>query len=221
MSKNLGPSLLSKTINHLKNRLLAGLLIIAPVGITFWILRLILGNLDELLKPVLGKALGVVVPGLGLLGLLAILYLTGLIVSNVLGRWLVGKGQEALMQLPLVKYVYSPVKQLAEAFSGGAAASFKRVVLVEYPRADCWAIAFQTGAARGVNGQPLAIVYVPGAPTPSSGWVAVFPQEQVHDTDLTVAEALNLVISGGSMAPSRITGILPGPHAGEKGSSVG
>ena len=208
MSKGPDSPILRKIIHHLKDRLLAGLLIIAPLGIAYFILRLILQNIDGLLKPLLEKALGLVVPGLGLISLLVLVYLTGLLVTNFLGRWLVGKGQEALLWLPLIRSVYSPVKQFVETFSGNSSSSFKRVVLVEYPKADCWAVGFLTGMTQGTNGKPMAIVYLPGAPTPYSGWVSMFPMEQVHDTSLTVTEAMNMIISGGAMAPSQISGIL-------------
>lgn len=209
MSESPARPVLRKINIHLRARFLAGLLALVPVGITIWILVFILRNMDGFLQPILEQAFGTRIPGLGLISLLVIIYLIGLLVSNYLGRWLINKGQQALLKIPIVSSIYSPAKQLIETFSSTSHAGFKRVVLIEYPRMECWTVGFLTGTTQGASGQPLALVYIPSAPTPYSGWVAILPIEQVYDTNLTVTEAMNLVVSGGIMAPQQLSAILP------------
>ena len=189
---------------HLARTIGAGLLLLVPVVITYLVLRLLFTSIDDVLQPALEEAFGRRFPGLGAAILVVLVYLAGLVASRVVGRRLIRLGQGLLLRVPVIGSVYSAAKQLIESFSGEAATGFKRVVVIEYPREGLWTIGFLTGTTTDERGQAMGLVYIPTAPTPQSGWVAILPMGQIYDTDLTVGAAMRLVLSGGISAPPRI-----------------
>ena len=136
--------------------------------------------------------------------LLLLVYVVGLTWELDLGRRLLGSGQRVLMSLPIVKIVYAPARQLIQSFSGSGPSGFKRVVVIEYPRQGTWMLGFLTSITTGKDGVRMGVVYVPTAPTPNSGWVAMLPITEVCDTQLTVQEAMTMVLSGGIATPDEI-----------------
>ncbi|MBI2872600.1 MAG: DUF502 domain-containing protein [Chloroflexi bacterium] len=193
---------------HLSQTIGTGILLLVPVVITYLVLRLVFTSIDGVLAPWVAQVLGRTpipyIQGLGLVAMVLLIYIAGLVGRNFLGRQIVRGGQQALLRIPVIKTVYSPAKQLIESFSGTGSTGFKRVVMVEYPRVGAWTIGFLTGTTQDETGATLALVYIPTAPTPNSGWVAILPLEDVYDTDLTVPEATRLVLSGGIVSPSRL-----------------
>jgi uncharacterized membrane protein len=140
----------------------------------------------------------------GIAVLVVFIYVMGLVGANVLGKKLIYWGQQLLLKFPIVNFVYSAAKELIESFSGQRTTGLKRVVMIEYPRADVWAIGFLTSTTIDEKGRVLGMVYIPTAPTPNSGWVAILPMEQVYDTDLSVPIAMRMVLSGGIVTPPQI-----------------
>lgn len=191
-------------LRHLRGRLTAGLLLLVPLLITYWVLNLAFHFLDGLFEPIFQRTLGISVPGLGIGLLLLLTYLAGLLATNWIGRGIIRAGQTAILQLPLVKTVYEASKQLIESFSGTGKSGFKRVVFIEYPRKDIWTLGFLTGTTRDEMGKELGIVYIPTTPTPTSGAMVLLPLEEIRDTDMTVQAALRLVLSGGINSPPQI-----------------
>ncbi|MBI2166143.1 MAG: DUF502 domain-containing protein [Chloroflexi bacterium] len=198
------PSVGQSLVRHFRSTLVAGLLLLVPVVITYLVLRLLFTSIDSLLQPGVEAILGRKIPGLGILVLAFLVYLAGLFSVNVLGKQAVKLGQNILLRIPVIRAVYSPAKQLIESFSDIKATGFKRVVLIEYPRAGAWTVGFLTGVTSDENGRRMALVYIPTAPTPQSGWVALVPVEDVFDTDLSVQVALQMVLSGGIVTPPQI-----------------
>jgi uncharacterized membrane protein len=194
----------SGLLRHFRNTLITGLLILVPVVITYWILRFIFESLDGILQPVIRPILGRGIPGVGIAVLVVFIYVMGLVGANVLGKKLIYWGQQLLLKFPIVNFVYSAAKELIESFSGQRTTGLKRVVMIEYPRADVWAIGFLTSTTIDEKGRVLGMVYIPTAPTPNSGWVAILPMEQVYDTDLSVPIAMRMVLSGGIVTPPQI-----------------
>ena len=192
-------------MRHLSKTLGSGLLVIVPIGLTYLVLKFLFDIMDGLLEPVVGAAFGRHIPGAGLAFLALLVYLAGLLTLHFLGRRLLKLGMVLLLKVPVVGTVYSTAKQLIDSFGGTGDTGFKRVVVVEYPRVSCWTIGFLTGTTKDRNGETFALVYIPTAPTPNSGWVAVLPYDDVRDTDLTVQTALRLVLSGGITVPDRIS----------------
>ena len=189
---------------HFRQTMVAGVLLLIPIVITFLILRFVWEFVDGVLRPALENVLDLSFPGLGVAAMLLLIYLLGLLWDVDLGRRLVRRGQRLLLSLPIIGAVYAPARQLIDSFSGSGSAGFKRVVWVEYPRPGAWAIGFLTALTTGKDGISMGVIYIPTAPTPNSGWVAIIPIEDVYDTDLSVQEAMTMVFSGGIATPEHI-----------------
>ena len=188
---------------HLRRAFVRGLFVLIPVVLTYMVLKLLFDIVDGVLQPLVEAVFGSRVPGLGLLFLAALVYLTGLLVANVLGRRIVELLKGGLLRIPVVSNVYSTSGKLIDSFSGSSDMGFKRVVAIEHPRRGAWTLGFLTSFIEEAPGKRMAIVYIPTAPMPNSGWVAILPVEEVYDTDLSIDTAMNLVLSGGITAPSR------------------
>lgn len=188
-------------VNHLKGKFLAGLFVVIPVGITIFILKFlfnfadgILGShLDYLLELVIHKDLHI--PGLGMVTGAVMVYLAGLLATNVLGNQLLRFADELLSHIPLVRSIYSSSKQLMKVFQEGKT-SYRRAVFVEWPRQGVKAVGFVTAEVvrDGVN---LVVVYVPTMPNPTSGFALFFREDEVFDSGMNVEEAVKFVVSGG------------------------
>ncbi len=189
--------------------LIAGLLVWLPLAATILVLRGLVGFLDRtlLLLPAAyrpDELIGFHIPGLGVVLTLVVLLLTGLIAANLFGKQLVRAWEALLERIPLVRSIYSAVKQLAETmFSDGK--SFRKVLLIEYPRKGSWTLAFQTsadvGEAQLKTGCDVINVYVPTTPNPTSGFFLMIPKEEVVELEMSVDEGLRMLISMGAIVP--------------------
>jgi uncharacterized membrane protein len=139
-----------------------------------------------------------------LAALLVLVYLIGFLGRNFLGLRLVQLVQLILMHVPVVSTVYNATRRLIESFSGPGGTGLKRVVMLEYPRLGMWTVGFLTGLVTNESNEQMALIYVPTAPTPYTGWLGIVPISQVFDTDLSVSVAFNMVLSGGVVAPASI-----------------
>ena len=193
-----------KIARHIRSTLIAGVLILVPIAITYILLKWVFDNIDGLLQPLLEGITDRHIPGLGLLVLLIIVYLLGLIWTKRLGRRTIRTLQLFLLKIPLIGAIYGPARKLIESFTGDSAAGFKRVVVVEYPKQGTWMIGFLTGISNVVPGTTMGVIYLPTAPTPNSGWVAMVPIQNIYDTTMTVREAMSMVLSGGISSPVQI-----------------
>ncbi len=185
---------------HFKKVIIAGLFAIAPIALTYWILKITFEFLDNFTSPFLRKV-NIDIPGLGLLLTLALIYILGLFVTNVLGKKLFSWGERILTNIPIVKSIYLTIRQITQTFSGTASQNFQSVVYVEYPRKRLWTLAFVTGTS--VNEQKLEFyhLFVPTTPNPTSGIFIMIPKEDTLPAEMNVEEALKTVISGGMLAP--------------------
>ena len=192
-------------VKHLKGTFIAGLFVVIPVGITLFILEFlfsftdgILGSyLDRLFSILTGKELHF--PGLGIVTGAVVIYLAGLLATNVLGNQLLKLGDNLMSRIPLVKSIYSSSKQLIKVFKEGKS-SYRRAVFVEWPRPGVKAIGFVTAEIER-NGEQLVVVYIPTMPNPTSGFALFFREEDVFESGMTVEEAVKFVVSGGAMLP--------------------
>ena len=203
----------------LRRWLFAGLLVLAPLGITLWVLQWIVGTLDQTLlilperwQP--DRLIGFRIPGLGVLLTLAILLAVGAITSNFVGRKLVSWGDALLNRIPVVRGIYSSVKQVSDTLFSPSGNAFRTAVLVQWPRADVWTIAFVTGAPGGevITHLPddFVSVYVPTTPNPTGGYFVMLRRRDCIELKMTVDEALRYVISMGVVVPS--TPIITNPR---------
>ncbi len=195
----------------LRRWLFAGLLVLAPLGITLWVLQWIIGTLDQtlLILPAAwqpDRYLGYRVPGLGVLLALGILLLVGALASNFVGRKLVAWSDAVLHRIPVVRSIYSSVKQVSDTLFSPSGNAFRTAVLVEWPRPGAWTIALVTGSPGGdvANHLPgdYVSVYVPTTPNPTSGYFMILPRKDCVELKMSVEEALRYVISMGVVAPN-------------------
>lgn len=198
-------------MGHFRRYLIAGLLVWVPVGITWFVIKFMIDLMDQtvLLLPVSLRPenlLGYRIWGLGVVLTLVILLVTGMIVANLIGRKLVSIGERLLDRIPLVRSIYSGVKQVMETMLAGSGKSFRSVVLVEYPRRDMWTLAFLTGE-RGVKemedktGRELSHIFVPTTPNPTSGFFLVLPSSDVIVLDMSIDDGLKMIMSAGVVIP--------------------
>lgn len=198
-----------KIVSSIRRNIVTGLLFLLPIAITYMVLQFLFNTIDGVVRPTVQELLNriyprlgnKVVPGAGIIILVIFVYLAGLLGSNIFGRWLGKFIQRFFLRVPIVSVIYSTVKQLVESFGGEGSTGFKRVVLFEYPRTGCWTIGFLTNFTKDENNKLMALIYIPTAPTPNSGWLSIVPVEDVYDTDLSVQEAMRIVLSGGTVAP--------------------
>ena len=194
----------------MKRYIIAGLLVWVPLGITIWVLVFLVTTLDQTLlllpesvRP--ERIIGFRVPGIGALLSFAILVLTGAIAANFFGARLIRLWEALLGRIPVVKSIYSSVKQVSDTLLSDSGNAFRKALLVEFPYPGSWTIAFQTGApAKAVAGYlqtEHVSVYVPTTPNPTSGYFVMLPVSRVHELDMTVDEALKYIISMGVVAP--------------------
>ena len=189
---------------HLRRVMTAGLIVVVPLAITFWVLRLVFNLMDGFLGPLIDDRIGRHIPGIGIVAMLVLVYVAGLLWElSRLSRRMIEGVQKWLLSIPIVGAVYSPARQLIDSFSGTSESGFKRVVLIEYPKAGTWMIGFLTSTTMTRDGE-MGVVYVPTAPTPNSGWVGVVPIGGVYDVDMSVQQAMSMVLSGGIVTPDSI-----------------
>ncbi|VAX08095.1 Uncharacterized membrane anchored protein Mext_4159 [hydrothermal vent metagenome] len=201
----------------LRRYLVAGLLVWVPLVITMLVVQLLVQWADNSLL-LLPKAyrpeqlLGTNIPGLGVALTFFILLLTGAIVANFFGRKLVALWERVLESIPLVRSVYSAAKQLAETMFTSDSNSFRKVLLVEFPRRGLWALAFQTGTDMGEaqrkTGRDIINVYIPTTPNPTGGYFVMVPREDVQELDMSVDEGLRMLMSMGAVVPDASKDIL-------------
>ncbi len=202
----------------MKKYLIAGLLVWLPLAVTIWVLQAVLGVLDGVFVWLLNGSQVVLpagsqsfiemlrrVPGLGVLIMLAGLLLTGIFATNFIGQWSLRQGHRVLSKIPIVKSIYSSVQQVSDTLFSSSGNAFREAVLVQYPRAGCWTIAFVTGkpggeAARHLEGDWLSL-YVPTTPNPTSGFFLMVARADVISLAMSVDDALKYVISMGVVAP--------------------
>ena len=208
-----------ESVEALKRYLIAGLLVWVPLGITIWVLQLLLSTLDQTLLLVPERArpealFGFHIPGLGALLAFAILILTGVVAANFFGARVILLWESVLTRIPVVKSIYSSVKQVSDTLLSDTGNAFRKALLVEYPYQGCWTIAFQTGspavAVAGHLASEHVSVYVPTTPNPTSGFFLMLPRSRVHELDMTVDEALKYIISMGVVAPRPHTNVTAG-----------
>jgi uncharacterized membrane protein len=193
----------------IKKYILTGLLVLIPLFLTGWVLLTLFHWTDRVLNLIPRayrpeELLGFPVPGLGLILTVAIIFVIGGLVANVIGRKLVATGESILEKIPFLRWFYFSSKQIIEAVFINSQDSFNRAVLLEYPRKGIYSIGFITGEASGQLGDKVPAsftVFVPTTPNPTSGYLIVVPEDQTIPLDWTVDEAFRVIISAGVIMP--------------------
>ena len=198
-------------MKRLRRYLIAGILVWLPLGVTIFLLKVLSGLVDKTLAPIPprfqpGALFGVDIPGLwGLILTFLILLITGVFAANFIGRGLVNWWESIMDRIPVVRSIYSAVKNFGELVFSDSSQSFKKVLLIEYPRKGVYSLAFQTstelGEIQGRTGEDVVCAFVPTTPNPTSGLIIMVPRKDVIELDMEVDEALKMVISLGVVVP--------------------
>ncbi len=214
----------------MKKYLVAGLLVWLPLAITIWVLGWLLGAMHGVFEAVLSATQAILpqgahasieqwrhVPGLGVVAMLVGLLLTGVFAANIFGQWWLRQGDRILGKIPIVKSIYSSVKQVSDTLFSSSGNAFREAVLVQYPRQGSWTIAFVTGRPSGEVAAQLpgehVSVYVPTTPNPTSGFFLIMARTDVVPLNMSVDEALKYVISMGVVAPAHLADAAGPPLA--------
>ena len=198
-------------IRHLRGYFLAGVLITAPIGITFYLAWLFINWVDNKMTPLLPPAynpetyLPFGIPGLGLLMACLLMTLIGALTAGILGRYWIRTSEKLLARMPVIRSVYGALKQIFETVLSHQSNAFREVVLFEYPRRGSWALGFITGKTQGEiqnsTKDDVVNVFLPTTPNPTSGYLLFLPRRELVVLSMPVEEGIKMVISGGIVTP--------------------
>ena len=196
---------------RLRNYFIAGVLVTAPVSITFWIAWNLISFIDGRMTPLIPPQwnpetyLPFGIPGLGLVVAFVVLTVVGFLTANLVGHMLMRRGEQVLARVPVVRTVYSATKQIFETVLAQRSTAFRQVALIEYPCRGTWSVGFITGQTVGevqaLTDDTVINVFVPATPNPTTGFLLFVPKRDVHVLDLSVEEGIKLVVSGGIVLP--------------------
>jgi uncharacterized membrane protein len=198
------------TRRFVRRYVIAGLLVWVPILVTVLVVRFILDLMDQtlLLLPASVRPetlLGIHIPGLGLVLAVLLLIFTGMLVSNIIGRSLVGLWEDLMNRIPFVRALYSGVKSFSTTILSNQGNSFKKVLLIEYPRKGVWSVGFQTAGDLPLisahTGEPQVCVFIPTTPNPTSGFIVMVPRSQAIELDMSVDAAMKMIVTLGVVVP--------------------
>ena len=198
-------------LKHIRRYMVAGILVWLPIGVTVFLLRILIGLMDRTLlflpeqyRP--ESLFGFGIPGLGFVLTVLVVVLTGVFAANIVGRSMVNFWESVLDRIPVVRSIYSAAKNFAEVVFSDSSNSFKQVLLIEYPRKGLYSLAFQTsselGEVQGRTGEEVVCTFVPTTPNPTSGFIIIVPKRDIVLLDMEVDEALKMIISLGVVVPT-------------------
>ncbi|MFC1478352.1 DUF502 domain-containing protein [Candidatus Margulisiibacteriota bacterium] len=196
-------------LRKLRNLFLTGLAIIFPIVATVWVLITLFNMVDGILGSIIYPMIGIKVPGLGFISTFLFVIWIGSLTRNIIGNAILSKLEQLIERMPLVKNIYNPARQLVKTFSSTGKASFRKVVMVEYPRKDMWALGFLTNEEgyKGLRtdgremGQNWVCIFLPTSPNPTSGYFVMVPRKDIKILDITVEQGVRMIISGGVITP--------------------
>jgi len=189
----------------LRAQFITGIVIVVPIGAAILILRWLFLNIDNILQPVAESLLGRTIPGLGFGILVLLIYLTGLVATSLIGNRLIRYGESLLARVPLFRYLYTGIRQILQSFATPREGGFLQVVLVEFPKKGMRAIGFVTSESQVESGEKLLSVFIPTSPNPTSGYLEIVRESDVIRTDISVDDALKMVLSAGKVSLQEVT----------------
>ena len=198
-------------LTKIRGYFLTGIIVTAPVGLTFYVSFLFIGFIDSKVRGIIpvkyhyDNILPFDIPGLGLLFVFIMLTFVGFLTAGLIGRYIIKLGERIIARLPIIRSVYAALKQIFESVLKTSSKSFREVVLIEYPRKGIWAIGFITGDTKGEVQQSLkdeiVNVFLPTTPNPTSGFLLFVPRKDLKVLNMNVEEGIKMVISGGIVTP--------------------
>ncbi len=199
---------------RLRGAFFTGLVVISPVGLTIWLIWSIVGWIDGMVMPLVPQQMrpdqyiGINLRGVGVIIFLLFTIVVGWVAKGIIGRSLINFGERLVNRMPVVRSIYSGIKQISETVFAQSERSFEKACLIQYPRRGIWAIGFVSTIAKGEvsaraeTGGRLISVFVPTTPNPTSGFLLFFPEEDVIELDMSIEDAAKLVISAGLVYPN-------------------
>lgn len=184
-------------LRQLRSKFIVGLLVVIPIGATVLILVWIFNGIDNILQPPIESLWGRYYPGIGLAALVIIIYVAGILASNLLGKMAIRWGESVLERIPIVRPLYNGIKQILGSFITPGEDRYMEVVLVEFPRKGMHSIGFITNKLPGKDGEYLLSVFIPTSPNPTSGFLEIMPEKEIIRTDISVDNALKMIVSAG------------------------
>ncbi|HHV71158.1 MAG TPA: DUF502 domain-containing protein [Clostridia bacterium] len=193
-------------MKKLRNYFFTGLIVVLPAVVTLYILWITFIWIDGILGDILPLFIKKNIPGLGFITTILLIMLAGVLAKNFLGKKLISLGEWILVKIPFARTIYFTTKQIVNTLLVKDKLSFKRVVLVEYPRKGIYTIGFVTNEGKGEIkdklGQEVTSVFFPTTPNPTSGWLALIPNKDIIHLDMSIEEGVKLIISAGIIVPS-------------------
>jgi len=200
-------------LKYIQRRFLAGVLILTPIIVTGWLFWKIFSSIDKVLTPLQERYPIIDWPGVGFIVVLLFILLTGIFAGNLIGRRVIGTAERIVYNLPLIRRVYTAVKEISEVFLTDRKTVFREVVLIRYPHRDAFALAFVTREGtrlfNQLTGKTLLNVFVPTTPNPTSGFLLLVPDDDVIRVPIDVEEGLKMVISGGAFVADPLQKSVP------------
>lgn len=192
-------------IKQVRNIFFTGLLVLTPIVVTAYVFYQLFSKVDGLLGGKLVELTGRTIPGMGFVAVILLILLVGVLARNFIGKKVIQLGEDFVNRIPMINRIYSAVQQLSQAFFSGKRAVFQKAVLIEFPKKGSYCIGFQTSETRGEiqrqTEKELLSIFLPTSPNPTSGYLLFVPKEKVYSLQMTIEEAVKLVISGGSVLP--------------------
>lgn len=190
-------------LNRIRRHFVTGILVAIPLGAVIAILVWIFGLVDNILQPIIEWIFGRRIVGLGFAVAVGLIFVLGLLANNFLGRYLIRWGESLLRRVPVIGQIYVTAREVIESIAGQSIdkAAFKEVVLVEFPREGMSTVAFITKEFTDSNGEKWANIYIPTSPMPTSGYFEIVDESKITRTDISVEDALKMVVSGGVVSP--------------------
>lgn len=185
------------TIRHLRNKLLLGILMLVPLIATVLILVWAFNSVDNILQPIIRSTWGVNFPGIGVAIVLVLAYIAGIIASSILGRKVISFIEGYLDRLPVFGQLYRGIRQIIRSFAEPRQTGFMQVVFIEYPRKGIHSLGFITNELHDTSEEKFYTVFIPTSPNPTSGFMEVVREEEIIKTNISVDEALRVVVSAG------------------------
>ncbi|MBN1884490.1 MAG: DUF502 domain-containing protein [Candidatus Krumholzibacteriota bacterium] len=189
-----------------RRKLLTGILILLPTVVTGWVLYHVFIYFDDLLEPVVARYPIIDIPGLGFLAVVLLVLVAGVFAGNLIGRTIIGWLETLVVRIPLIRSMYTAVKQIGEVFLRGQHTAYRKAVLIQYPREGIYVVGFttKTWLRRGADGRERMFVniFLPTTPNPTSGLFLMVPEDETEPLDCSIEDALKMVISGGAIVPA-------------------
>jgi uncharacterized membrane protein len=194
------------TFRHtIRNKFIAGVVIVLPIGITLVLLQMMFTWLDGLFAPLALRLIDRHIPGLGIISTILIVFGVGLLVTNIVGRAFVSFGENLVAKIPLIRSVYSGAKQFLETLTAEQRRAFTQVVLIEYPKKGSYTVGFvtadTTGEIQEKISEPLLNVFVATTPNPTTGFLLLIPKKDASVLPISVEDGIKMVVSGGIIHP--------------------